>query len=208
MQGFTTTADGDWEFNLDDPEPPKINSDTYEMAPILGTAEQWENYTNEILFEWEQLVRQWILRHAENKEWTSATKNRRYTMKMVIEEITGEEYDQAKFAKVTPVLRKILAFYSTKVAKAGSINGKQYSKTIYTISQKRAKSQKPISLKLRLKMYKEQGIIPTAANMKVHSDKTFLKPGQARNPKTQETIDKRRAAAKERYNERYRDRKH
>lgn len=208
MQGFTTTADGDWEFNLADPEPPKIHNDTYEMAPILGTAEQWNNYTNQILYDWEVLVRQWILRHAENHKWASYSKNRRYTMKMVIEEITGEEYDQAKFAKVTPVLRKILEFYSTKVAKSGSINGKNYTKTIYTVSQKRVKSQKPISLKLRLEMFKEQGIIPTVNNMQLHSKRAYLKPGQARNPRTQATIDKRRAAAKERYNERYRNRKH
>lgn len=208
MQGFITTNDGDWVFDLSDPEPPKIHDDTAEMAPILGTAEQWENFSNQRLYNWECLIREWILKHAENHQWATYARNRRYTMKMVIEEITGREYTQAEFAKDTPFIRRLLEYYSTKVQREGVINGKKYTKTIYTVSQKRVKNQKPFSLRLRLEQFKQQGVLPTPSNMKVPSVAALCKPGTAKNPRTQATMDRRSKLARERYNERYRNRKH
>lgn len=207
MPVFTTTDDG-WVFDLSDPMPPEVSDDTMEMAPILGTAEQWENYGNQRLHDWEYRIRKWILKHAENRKWASYARNRRYTMKMVIEEITGKEFVQSDYAKDFAIIKKILEYYSTKVSTGGSINGKHYSKTIYTVSQRRVKNQKPFSLKLRLEQFREQGIIPTSSNMRVPSPSALCKPGSAKNPRTQATIEKRRAIAREKYNERYRNRQH
>lgn len=207
MPDFTTTSDG-WVFNLEDPEPPKIHYDTEMLAPILGTAEKWNNYGNTYLYKWEKLVREWILKHSENSTWVSHSKHRRYTMKMVIEEITGEEYSQDKYLKDVRHLKKILEYYSTRVQKSAIINGKKYNKPIYIVSPKRVKKQPPLSLKLRLEEFQKQGIIPTPANMKLPSEKMFCKPGQARNPRTQANMDRRSEEARKRYNERYRDRAH
>jgi len=207
MADFTTTDDG-WVFNLEDPEPPAVNTDTMELAPILGTAAQWENYSDPLLYSWEKRVRDWICQHAKNAQWARSAKNRRYTMRMVIEEITGEEYDQKKFAKDVPVLRKILEYYSTKTMNGSYINGKKYSKTVYCLSHRRVQKQRPFSLKLRLEQMAEEGLVPTPGTMKLPSEKMFCKPGQAKNPRTQATMDRRSAEGKARYNERYRDRAH
>lgn len=208
MQGFTTTDDGGWVFDLSDPKPPEICKDTLEMAPILGTAEHWSNFGNERLYVWEKLIREWILEHAKNAKWARTTKERRYTMKMVVEEITGKPYVQSEYAKDWVWIRKMLEYYSTKVQKSGSINGKHYTKTVYTVSPKRVKNQAPYSLKLRLELFKEQGILPTVNNMKIPHDKVLCKPGHAINPRTNANMEMRSKLAKERYNERYRDRKH
>ena len=70
------------------------------------------------------------------------------------------------------------------------------------------KKQKPYSLKLRLEMYREQGIIPSVNNMKIPHDKMLCKPGHAINARTNANMEKRSQLARERYNERYKDRKH
>jgi hypothetical protein len=208
VKGFTTTDDGGWIFDLSDPEPPKVCSDTLEMAPILGTAAHWENFGNTGLYNWEKLIREWILKHAENAKWARTTKERRYTLKMVVEEITGEPYEQAKYAKDIVWIKKMLEYYSTHVQKGATINGKKYTKTVYTVSPNRVKKQKPYSLKLRLEMYREQGIIPSVNNMKIPHDKMLCKPGHAINARTNANMEKRSQLARERYNERYKDRKH
>lgn len=198
MKGFTTTGnDEEWRFDLTDPKPPKVASG--DMLPYVGEPDRWEQFTDQQTYELDSLVREWIEIMSANPSWKKSYRNRRYTMSMVIEQLFGRQYDQAEDQKRVMRLSKILSYYSTKVQNGGSINGKSYSKTIYTISPGRLKKP-PYSLKLRLEWLAERGEIPTHRNMSLPKDD--LKPGHARNPKTNENMEKRREQARQRYRDR------
>ena len=142
---------------------------------------------------------------SKNSTWKQSKNRRRYTMSMVFEQIYGRKYDRYQDCRITNQFAKVLAYYSSKIQKSGSIMNKNYSKTIYTISPKRIKKP-PYSLKLRVEWLAEQGLIPNGNNMQLPKDD--LKPGHARNPRTDENMRKRREEARRIYEERYADRKH
>lgn len=194
--------EGDWRFDLSaEPEKPKLADPN--LSHWLGDAERWKQYTNERVYEADCLVRQWIAEMSTNVKWRTSAKLRRYTMAMVFEQLYGRPYDHSRDAKMQAVLPKVLAYYSTKVQKSASINGKFTSKTVYTISPGRLKKP-PYSLRLRVEWLAERGEVPGPHNMCLPKDK--LKPGHARNPRTNANMERRSREAKDRYNERYRDR--
>ena len=137
-------------------------------------------------------------------KWKHSYKMRRYTMKMVYEQIYNKTWTPEVGGKIAYRMSKILAYYSSRMQKAGSINGKNYSKTIYTIAPSRLKKP-PYSLRLRLEWLAEQKLLPTYENMALPKD--ILKQGHARNPKTEENMRKRSEAAKRVYREKYGNRK-
>ena len=198
--------DGSWSFQFGGKAPePELPEGSQETLPYLASADRWEQYNNETVYTLDSLVRQWIATMAKSKAWCNSAKKRRYTMSMVFEQIYGRKYDSTKDAKIVKPLTSILAYYSTRVQKSGSINGKTYTKTIYTISQRRL-GKPPYSLKLRLEWLSERGELPTWRGMALPKDD--LKPGHARNPKTEANMERRREAGKARYNERYKYRDH
>lgn len=200
MTDFPTSSDG-WVFDLGGKqEKPKLDNDG-ELVSLLGEPDRWQQYENELVYELDSLVRQWIETNSKHAKWKSHYLCRRYTMKMVYEQIYNKPYDNDM--KVAAWLPRILKYYSTRVQRGGSIYGKSYNKSIYTISPKRVKKP-PFSLKLRLEWFSEQGIIPTYTNMRL--PKEDLQPGHARNPKTEANMQARRERAKARYQERYADR--
>lgn len=206
MQGFTTTSDGGWTFQFGGKAPePELPEGSEEKLPYLASAERWEQYNNEVIYSIDSLVRQWIEVMGKSKAWRNSAKMRRYTMAMVFEQIYGRKYDPYTDAKIVRPFTSILAYYSTRVQKSGYINGKTYTKTIYTISPKRLEKP-PYSLKLRLEWLSERGELPTWRGMALPKDD--LKPGHARNPKTEANMERRREAGRARYNERYKDRDH
>lgn len=199
MPGFTTTTpDGEWRFDFEDPKPPKIEN--VELLPYLGEPDRWEQYTDAMTYEMDSMIREWIATMCKVPSWKRSYRNRRYTMSMVIEQVYGRPYDQAKDQKRVMRLSRILAYYSTRVQNGGSINGKSYAKTIYTISPNRL-NKPPYSLKLRLEWLAERGEVPTHRNMALPKDD--LKPGHARNPRTEKNMEKRREQARQRYRDRY-----
>lgn len=205
MSGPTLTDD--WVFDLGAPlEKPKLANDG-ELVSLLGESDRWAQYENELIYELDSLVRDWIKVNSRHAKWKSHYMCRRYTMKMVYEQIYGKPYDYKAegIGKVNNILPKILAYYSSRVQACGSIYGKSYNKTIYTISPKRI-NKPPYSLRLRLEWFAEQGIIPTYTNMCL--PKHNLQPGHARNPRTDANMQARRERARARYNERYADRDH
>jgi hypothetical protein len=121
----------------------------------------------------------------------------------MFEQLYGRKASQKNKGDITRLRRltKVLAYYSTKIQKAGMIRGKNYTKTVYTLSLKLYKKRPPYSLRLRLQWLTDQGIMPTWHNMQLPKDD--LKPGHARNPKTDENMRIRRERAKQRYNEKY-----
>ena len=193
--------EGDWEFDRPGkPEKPKLADPG--LAHWLGDSERWRQYTDDRVYEVDSLVRQWLGEMSKNVKWRTTTRLRKYTMAMVFEQIYGRPYDHSRDAKMQIVLPRVLAYYSTKVQKAGSIGGKFTSKTVYTVSPGRLKKP-PYSLRLRVEWLAERGEVPGPKNMCLPKD---LKPGHARNPRTNANMERRSREAKDRYNERYKDR--
>lgn len=199
---FTTT---DWEFNLLDPEPVVELATKPSILPYISEPKAWEQYSNIDLYEIDKLVRSWLDVMSQDAKWCRTVALRRYTVSMVYEQCTGKKWDNS-LARVSWLWSKVLAYYSSKMQKAGSINGKNRSKTIYTLSPKRYKVMPPYSLRLRLEWLSENGDVPTHRNMALPKDD--LVAGHARNVKTEKNMQARRQRAKEIYNERYADRKH
>lgn len=207
MPGFTTTGDS-WTFRLDkEASKPSLPEEPSMATSYLAGADRWANWCDDTLYECDCLVRQLFEAKKDDPRWNqSNARYRRFTTGMVFEMIFGRKYENGRDAKAASRLSQVLAYYSTRVAKSGSINGKKYTKTIYTLSPKRYRTKPPYSLRLRLEWLQERGELPTWRNMAVPKDD--LKPGHARNKRTDENMERRREQAKRRYNERYRDRAH
>lgn len=177
------------------------------QAAFLADPELWANWEDQRLYDAEVAIRGWIERMSENPKWARTNARcRRYTFSMVFELITGEKYDQKRHMKYVHTWTMVLSYYSSRVQKGGSINGRPYTKTIYNLSPKRL-SRPPLSLRLRFEWLAERGVKPTEANMH-NPQNDLLRPGHARNPRTDERMRQRREEARARYNERYRDRDH
>lgn len=147
------------------------------ILPIIGNHKQWEQYTNEFIYKFDSLVREFIETMRHNANWYRHYMERRYTYSMIIERLYGRPYDQKVDQKNLNAACRILAYYSSRIQKGGIINGKNYSKTIYTLSPK-IKDKPPYSLRLRLEWLTERGIIPSSKNMKLPKDN--LRPGERR----------------------------
>ena len=200
MNGTIPTSNEGWTFDLSSgPAKPKLANDG-ELVSLLGENDRWTQYENKTVYEIDCLVRQWIEENSKHSKWVKWYRYRRYTMKMVYEQIYAKPYVQSEAGNISYWLPKILSYYSTKIQRGGSILGKSYSKTIYTISPKRGKKA-PYSLRLRLEWFAENDIMPTYSNMCL--PKENLKPGHARNPRTDANMVARSERAKARYNERY-----
>lgn len=212
MPGFTTTDEGGWVFSFEDKpdiqtELPMISPsdpNTVEPPNYLGKPDKWKNYTDMILYEAELLLRKFFELKQSDKNWTcSAAYYRRNTLGMIYVELYGEPVNNRDklCQKRMRRLSNLLAYYSTRIQKEGSVRGKKTNKKIYTLSLKRYEKLPPYSLRLRIEWLAEQGKVPCWQNMKLPKDD--LKPGHARNPKTDENMEKRRERAKERHNEKY-----
>lgn len=186
-------------------EPLKRSPVNHTAAVYLNSKEAWKNYEDVRLAEMETQIREWIAKMAENKTWNRSYRKRRYTFSMLFELLTGEKYDQKKHAKYTHALSDLFAYYSSRIQKSASINGKQYNKKIYCISPRRLERM-PYSLRLRIPWLIEHGVTIDARTMKPNPDP--LEPGHARNPRTEANMERRREEARERYNERYKYRQH
>lgn len=215
MAGFTTTNDS-WEFSFDStPEVPDlpvhdpIDPQGPKVASYLEGPGKWENYSDDKLYEVESLVRKFFESKETDEQWIKDKRGywKRYTCGMMFEQIYGRKFsnnsnhdDQLRMRRLV----KVMTYYSTKIQKEGSIRGKKVTKKIYTLSPKLYKTRPPYCLKLRLQWLAEKGELPCWQNMKLPKD--YLKAGQARNPKTNENMRKRREKARELYNKRYADR--
>ena len=167
------------------------------LALYISDPEAWKQYADKDLYCLEVLLREWIKEMSTVKSWKNNARNRRYTMKMIWPLLFGREYDSKRDAKYVNKLSKLLAYYSTRVQKQATINGKSYQKTVYALSPKRLEKL-PYSLKLRFEYLCEQGIVPNKENMKMPKD---LKPGHARNPRTEENMRLAHEEGLRRYNE-------
>lgn len=214
MPGFTTTSDGGWSFSFsEEPEIPDLpvhdplDSAGPKVVGYLDDPKRWENYSDLVIYELEVLLRKFLETKLDDPNWKGAkTYWKRYTCGLMFEQLYGRRPNMKDHDDIVKLRRmpRLLAYYSSKVQKAGMVRGKQYTKTVYTLSLRRYKKNLPYSLRIRLKDMQEKGEIPTWQNLRLPKDD--LKPGHARNPQTDENMRRRRERAKQIYNERYSDR--
>lgn len=202
MPGFITDGE-DWVFNFEEPmKKPELPSEPNMATNYLAGPGKWDNYSDKVTYECDSLLRQFFATKEGDPQWEQThPKWRRFTTGMMFEVLFGRKYDPKTDYQYGFRLSKVMAYYSTRATKEGSIRGKRYKKTIYTLSLKRYRKLLPYSLKLRVEWLAEHGELPTYQNMRLPKDN--LKPGHARNPKTDENMEKRREQARERYRERY-----
>lgn len=182
-------------------EKPTMKPITGQIAVFLGDPKVWENYEDRRLAEAESALRAWIEEMSGQAKWrTTSAKCRRYTFSMLFHLVTGEEYDHKKHAGTVRMWSNLFRYYSSRVQKSASINGKQYNKTIYVISPQRLKKP-PFSVRLRIPWLAEHGIAIDARTIygPLNDD---LKPGHARNPRTEENMRRRREEGRKRYERR------
>lgn len=202
MPVFTTTND-DWVFDLSNlPEVIELPADPTMATGYLELPGRWENYSDDILYDIEARLRMFLESKVEDPHWKYPKSTyRKYTVGMMYEVLYGKKWDPKECGPYAMRMNKIMAHYSSKIQKEGVIRGKRYKKKIYTLSLSRLNKVAPYSLKLRIEWLAERGELPTVENMKLSQEK--LEPGHARNPRTEANMQKRREAAKARFNERY-----
>lgn len=202
MAGFTTTDDG-WVFNFEDPvSKPELPDEPNMATNYLAGAGKWENYSDIKLYECESLLRDFLESKQGDKQWDCpSTYYRRYTTGMMFEVLFGRKYDPKTDYQYGFRLAKLMAYYSTRITKEGSVRGKRYKKKIYCLSLKRYRKVPPYSLRLRLEWLESNNKLPSWQNMRLPKDD--LKAGHARNPRTDENMRRRSERAKERYRGRY-----
>lgn len=209
MQGFTTTDGGGWTFEFGGkPEVPDLPEGSDRIS-YLDDPEVWANYSDDALYEVESLFLKWAKAMLDDRRFVQGNpKYRKYTCGMLFERLYGHKYDMRDPDDAVRMRRmpRVLGHYSSRIQKEGTVLGKKMTKTIYTLSVKRIRNQRPFSLRLREEWLAGQGKVPTWKSMR--PVKKELGVGQARNPKTQANMERRRQRAKEAYNERYSGRKH
>lgn len=180
-------------FCLEDDEPELNLTDMMPKwaQPILTAPPYWENYSDELVYQADKRIREWI--ETMKPTWKKQSRfKRRYPFKDLAQilGIDKEVYQKKNFNKIS----KVFAYYSTKYAKEAKING-IHKKNVYTISPARLKLQ-PYSLKLRLEQMEGEG---TWRNFQLPKDD--LEKGHARFPRTEANMQKRSEEAKRKYNE-------
>lgn len=188
-------------FRLDDPDLMALKVKESEpmdtkTIPYLANAEAWAQYNDELIYELDKKVRDWLIEMAENPAWRNKRMMRKFTCGMVFQAIMGYKHSGkgGEDNKISARLSKILSHYATRVQTSYYTAEKQSSKKAYTMPVD-IKKKPPYSLRYRLEWLAEQGKLPTWHNMRMPD---HLKAGQARNPKTQENMTRRSNEAKER----------
>ena len=173
-------------------------------AVFLNDPELWENYESQDLYEADKRLRTWIAEMDKNKTWHNSRLKRRYTTGMLMKLVYGIEITCRP--KKLNMYANLFSYYSSRIQKNGVIDKKYRKHRIYTISPARLK-RPPYSLKLRVEWMAENGVAMSGHTL-FNPKREVIGPGQARNPRTQANMDRRSELAKQRYRDRYKDRKH
>lgn len=170
-----------------------------DVVPFINEPKAWEQYHNTVLYDAEVTLRNWIKEMSKDPKWYGSHKNRRYMFSQLFEILFGRPYENSD-AKYIRQLTDLFSYYSSRIQNTFWDKERQKSrtKTNYTISPKRA-DKPPYSLKLRMEWFDEQGIKMTEYNMRLYE--RDLKPGHARNPRTNANMEKRSEKKREQYRE-------
>lgn len=183
-------------FSLEDPKPKQFTTKENLpkwAIPYLSSEKAWDNYSDPLVYEVDKRLREWI------KEMRPVWKtkrgqglDRRFQFATLME-IIGIEIDD-EVRKNYQKISRIFAYYSSKVSKQTRINGVK-RKGVYTISPTRV-DRLPYSLKLRMEEF--SGPID-GKQMRLPVDD--LKPGHARNPRTDANMQRRAEEGRRRMHE-------
>ncbi len=183
-------------FNLDDNIGVKTLEPKLEM-PFIRSVDEWKNYTNEMLYDVDKWIREWMQKMHDEGVWVGKRgRYNRYSVSTVFTLMTGMEYEY-KHTRVAQHIGKVLSCYSSRRIKATEVHGKT-CRNVYALSYTIMAKTPPVSLKLRLEWLAERGELPTAENMRLSKG---LKPGTAYYPITNARMKKRQREARDRYNE-------
>lgn len=161
----------------------------FNLAPYITDKERWKNYTNDILYELECMLREFI--SSQPKTWYRCVRKRRYTFSMMFLILIGHKFDIRKDAKYMRPLSTLMNYYSTRIVNSTTIDGVKTNSRVYVLSKKRLE-RPAYSLRLRIEMMNEAGRTPDPRSLRIN-DAELLKPGHARNPQVDANIEKRRA---------------
>lgn len=196
---------GGW--SMYDEAPIETGSDVIDKAalPYIVKTEAWDQFNNPVVYQTDKLIREFITIMGKDSYWRRHISSRKYTYGMLFKILFGRDYDRKKDSKNTYVITKLFAYYSTRIQNGYCNNGViKKNKKAYTLMAD-VSDKPPYSLKLRLEWLAAKGEIPCWQNMQMPKDN--LKPGHARNPKTEANMERRREEARKRYNEYQRRRK-
>lgn len=157
--------------------------------PLLTTPDHWANYSDDAIYETDKRIREWI--QSMRSKWSRKGMDRRYSFVMLCEILGLTKVVETR--KNYKSIAKVFAYYSTRINKQTTINGKK-CKNVYTISPKRL-IRKPYSLRLRLEQMEGEGVWQ---NFRLPKDD--LEPGHARNPRTEANMQRRREERRKKAN--------
>lgn len=157
--------------------------------PLLTTPDRWANYSDDAIYEADKRIRDWI--RTMRSKWTKKGMDRRYSFVMLCDILGLSKIVETR--KNYKSISKVFAYYSTRINKQTTINGKK-CKNVYTISPKRL-DRLPYSLRLRLEEMDGEG-----AWQSFKLPKDDLEPGHARNPRTEANMQRRKKERREKAN--------
>jgi len=171
----------------------------FKAVPYISDPKAWDQYCNKDLYDAEVRLRRWLTEMSQNGTFKNNRSSRTFRFNQVFCILYGRPYLQSVDGKFSTMLSRLFRYYCSATAKGyyDKVTQKQYSKTSFTFSIARLK-RPPYSLKLRLEWLLEQGIMPSAANMKLPTD---IPLGTARYALTEAHRAEQREAGRQRYNE-------
>lgn len=183
------------------PEPQEKWPVSSEPYMLLTTDEQWENYSDAEAYDFEVRLRA-FLEYMQGKTTYNTAMRRRFSYKQIYQRLYGTETSGKNHQDTTN--RAICAWYSSRILGDTEVRGKRV-KQCFVLAPSRL-SKPPWCIKLRLEWYMERGEAVNAAMLRVHHKQ--LKSGQARNPRVQANMDKRKEKARAAYNAKYNTREY
>lgn len=194
-------------WNLLDTKPIELGEHKIDeqAMPFIAAGEQWDQYQDEVIYQADKLMREWLEKMSQDPYWCASHKHRTYKFSQLFEMLYHQKYDTKKHAKFTYKIRQVLAYYSTKINKNyyNRETQRTENKAAYTI-EKNALDRPPYSIRLRIPWMVEHGV---AINDKTLAIPNVLSPGHAKNPKTEANMQLRRRRAQDAYTEYQRQRR-
>ena len=172
-----------------------------EVVPYISSPKEWARFNDDLQYSIEKDLRAFIEAKSKDPQWRGHHSQRKYRPSVLFSILYARPFDVKQDMPAMMRLVKLMAYYSSRINKHGydSDTGKKHNgKPSYVLSCSRLKKP-PMNLKLRLEWYAEQGIMPTFRNMRVIDDD--LKPGHARNPRTEEHMKAMEQKGRDAFNE-------
>lgn len=191
---------------IENEKPIKMGNDFVpaKAQPYMGEA-SWRQYSDMEVYQVDKLMREWLREMTKSSRWCRTRNLRRYKFSEIFKLLLGRDYDRKADVHLARKLSKLFAYYCSSVRKShyDKASNRWQNKTDYCISSK-ALNRPAYSLRLRLEEMQANGIMPTAANMRLPSSIT---KGHSIYPNTERIMREREARGKEAFNAYQRERR-